>query len=117
VRAAEDGASPRVFDSKDFPAVDVAALPVPRYDLLGDRPYNRFQVRRWHLLTRASRCDCPAALMPEHNDHDRAEMFHCVFKATHRDGISAIPRASNYEEIPETLVENDFRRHATVRAT
>src|SRR5439155_5006686 len=29
----------------DFPRVDVAELPVPRYDLLGDRPYNRFTVQ------------------------------------------------------------------------
>jgi len=27
------------------PAVDVRQLPVPRYDLLGDRPYNRFTVQ------------------------------------------------------------------------
>lgn len=27
------------------PAVDVTRLPVPRYDLLGDRPYNRFTVQ------------------------------------------------------------------------
>jgi radical SAM superfamily enzyme YgiQ (UPF0313 family) len=46
VDAAAHNASPRTFDSTDFPRVDVAALPVPRYDLLaGDRPYNRFTVQ------------------------------------------------------------------------
>jgi radical SAM superfamily enzyme YgiQ (UPF0313 family) len=45
VEAAEADAPPRVFDAHDFDAVDVAALPVPRYDLLGDRPYNRFTVQ------------------------------------------------------------------------
>jgi len=45
VEAAAAGAPPRVFDASGFPAVDVAALPVPRYDLLGDRPYNRFTVQ------------------------------------------------------------------------
>jgi radical SAM superfamily enzyme YgiQ (UPF0313 family) len=45
VRAAGGGAAPQVFRASDFGAVDVAALPVPRYDLLGDRPYNRFTVQ------------------------------------------------------------------------
>jgi radical SAM superfamily enzyme YgiQ (UPF0313 family) len=45
VRAAEQNARPRVFDSIDFEPVDVAKLPVPRYHLLGDRPYNRFTVQ------------------------------------------------------------------------
>jgi radical SAM superfamily enzyme YgiQ (UPF0313 family) len=45
VDAAERGEGPRVFNAGDFPAVDVGRLPVPRYDLLGDRPYNRFTVQ------------------------------------------------------------------------
>ena len=45
VRAAEADEPPRTFDSKDFPPVDVAKLPIPRYDLLGERPYNRFTVQ------------------------------------------------------------------------
>jgi radical SAM superfamily enzyme YgiQ (UPF0313 family) len=45
VEAAAAGAPPRVFDAKEYGAIDVAALPVPRYDLLGDRPYNRFTVQ------------------------------------------------------------------------
>ncbi|HEV7298338.1 MAG TPA: radical SAM protein [Tepidisphaeraceae bacterium] len=38
-------ASPRTFDSKDYPPVDVARLPTPRYDLLDGRPYDRFTVQ------------------------------------------------------------------------
>ena len=45
VRAAEGNVGQRIFRSKDFPPVDVARLPVPRFDLLGDRPYNRFTVQ------------------------------------------------------------------------
>src|SRR4051794_38690145 len=35
----------RIFNARDFAPVDVKRLPVPRYDLLGDRPYNRFTVQ------------------------------------------------------------------------
>lgn len=35
----------RIFNANDHGPVDVARLPVPRYDLLGDRPYNRFTVQ------------------------------------------------------------------------
>jgi radical SAM superfamily enzyme YgiQ (UPF0313 family) len=45
VAAAETGAPPHVFEARRFPPVNVATLPVPRYDLLGDRPYNRFTVQ------------------------------------------------------------------------
>ena len=45
VEAAGRRAAPRVFRSQDFPPVDVATLPVPRYDLLAGRPYNRFTVQ------------------------------------------------------------------------
>jgi radical SAM superfamily enzyme YgiQ (UPF0313 family) len=45
VRAAERHDAPRVFRAADFDAVDVQRLPVPRFDLLGDRPYNRFTVQ------------------------------------------------------------------------
>ena len=45
VRTAAEGGTPRIFDSIDFPSLDVAQLPIPRYDLLGDRPYNRFTVQ------------------------------------------------------------------------
>jgi radical SAM superfamily enzyme YgiQ (UPF0313 family) len=45
VAAAEAGAGQRLFRAADFGPVDVAKLPVPRYDLLGDRPYNRFTVQ------------------------------------------------------------------------
>jgi radical SAM superfamily enzyme YgiQ (UPF0313 family) len=45
VRAIEQGTDQRVWDAAAFPPVDVRALPVPRYDLLADRPYNRFTVQ------------------------------------------------------------------------
>ena len=45
VTAAGRNAPPRTFDSIDFPLVDAGELPVPRYDLLDDRPYNRFTVQ------------------------------------------------------------------------
>ncbi|MEZ0267204.1 MAG: radical SAM protein, partial [Phycisphaerae bacterium] len=34
-----------IVRSREFPPIDVSRLPVPRYDLLGDRPYNRFTVQ------------------------------------------------------------------------
>jgi radical SAM superfamily enzyme YgiQ (UPF0313 family) len=34
-----------ILRSNAHPAVDVRRLPIPRYDLLGDRPYNRFTVQ------------------------------------------------------------------------
>lgn len=45
VRAVERGEPGRVWRAEDFGPVDVAALPVPRYDLLGLRPYNRYTVQ------------------------------------------------------------------------
>lgn len=45
VEAAARRDPPRTFDAADYPAVDAARLPVPRYDLLGSRPYNRFTVQ------------------------------------------------------------------------
>jgi radical SAM superfamily enzyme YgiQ (UPF0313 family) len=45
VRAAEHNHPPRLFNAHDYPPVDVSKLPVPRYDLLENRPYNRFTVQ------------------------------------------------------------------------
>ena len=45
VAAAEAARAPCRFNARDFSPVDVRQLPVPRYDLLGDRPYNRFTVQ------------------------------------------------------------------------
>jgi radical SAM superfamily enzyme YgiQ (UPF0313 family) len=62
VAAAESDAPARIFRARDFPPVDVAKLPVPRYDLLGNRPYNRFTVQ----TTRGcpGRCDfCASTVM------------------------------------------------------
>jgi radical SAM superfamily enzyme YgiQ (UPF0313 family) len=62
VAAAQRNEAGRIFRSKDFPPVDVARLPVPRYDLLADRPYNRLTVQ----TTRGCpwRCDfCASTVM------------------------------------------------------
>jgi radical SAM superfamily enzyme YgiQ (UPF0313 family) len=62
VRAAERGEARQLFRASDFEAVDVAKLPVPRYDLLGTRPYNRYTVQ----ATRGCpwRCDfCASTVM------------------------------------------------------
>jgi radical SAM superfamily enzyme YgiQ (UPF0313 family) len=45
VDAALRGERGRIFRAADYPPVDAASLPVPRYDLLGSRPYNRFTVQ------------------------------------------------------------------------
>ncbi len=45
VEAAARREPARIFNAAEFPPVDVARLPVPRYDLLGARPYNRFTVQ------------------------------------------------------------------------
>jgi radical SAM superfamily enzyme YgiQ (UPF0313 family) len=45
VKAVASGAAPRTWNAADFPPVDVRRLPVPRYDLLAGRPYNRFPVQ------------------------------------------------------------------------
>lgn len=45
VRAVERREPGRIWRASEFGPVDVAALPVPRYELLGTRPYNRFTVQ------------------------------------------------------------------------
>ncbi|MGA2440750.1 MAG: radical SAM protein [Tepidisphaeraceae bacterium] len=45
ILAAQEGRNPKVFRGEDFPPVKIDELPVPRYDLLGQRPYNRFTVQ------------------------------------------------------------------------
>jgi radical SAM superfamily enzyme YgiQ (UPF0313 family) len=62
VRAAMNGGAGGIFRATDFAPVDVAELPVPRYELLGDRPYNRYTVQS----TRGCpwRCDfCASSVM------------------------------------------------------
>lgn len=41
----EQGSKGRIFQARDYPAVDINRLPVPRYDLLDNRHYNRFAVQ------------------------------------------------------------------------
>jgi radical SAM superfamily enzyme YgiQ (UPF0313 family) len=62
VTAIARGTDQRVWDAADRPAVDVRRLPVPRYDLLEGRRYNRFTVQ----TTRGCpwRCDfCASTVM------------------------------------------------------
>ena len=66
----EAGTAQRVWNSQDFPAVDVDNLPIPRYDLLANRPYNRFTVQ----TTRGCpwRCDfCASNVMLRQNYRKR----------------------------------------------
>jgi radical SAM superfamily enzyme YgiQ (UPF0313 family) len=45
VRAIEAGNARKVWNANELPAVDVSRLPLPRYDLLANRPYSRFTVQ------------------------------------------------------------------------
>ena len=45
VSAAARGHAASIFRAGDYEPVDVTTLPVPRYDLLDGRPYNRFTVQ------------------------------------------------------------------------
>ncbi len=45
IRAVAAGEPGRIWNAADFPPVDIRQLPVPRYDLLAGRPYNRFTVQ------------------------------------------------------------------------
>lgn len=45
VAAAEQNEQRKIFRARDCPPVDVSELPIPRYDLLENRPYNRFTVQ------------------------------------------------------------------------
>lgn len=45
VKAIEAGNAQRLWNSNDFPTVDVRQLPLPRYDLLTNRSYTRFTVQ------------------------------------------------------------------------
>jgi radical SAM superfamily enzyme YgiQ (UPF0313 family) len=45
VKAIDQGNAPRIWNSAEFPPVDIHFLPVPRYDLLANRAYSRFPVQ------------------------------------------------------------------------
>lgn len=62
VNAIAAGNAPRIWKAADFALLDLRTLPVPRYDLLGNRPYTRFPVQ----TTRGCpwRCDfCASNIM------------------------------------------------------
>jgi radical SAM superfamily enzyme YgiQ (UPF0313 family) len=45
VRAVEAGAARPCWNGTEFPPVDISRLPLPRYELLGERPYQRYSVQ------------------------------------------------------------------------
>ncbi|MFQ5915976.1 MAG: B12-binding domain-containing radical SAM protein [Nitrospinota bacterium] len=45
VEAVESGSPGRIWNAAKYGAVDLGSLPIPRYDLLDERPYNRFTVQ------------------------------------------------------------------------
>jgi len=45
VKAIAQGNAQRIWNSAEFPPVDIHSLPVPRYDLLANRLYSRFPVQ------------------------------------------------------------------------
>ncbi len=45
IRALEQGSAQQIWDARSLPAINVADLPVPRYDLLSDRAYTRYPVQ------------------------------------------------------------------------
>ncbi len=45
VEAVENGLPGRTWNAAEFGLVDLRSLPIPRYDLLDGRPYNRFTVQ------------------------------------------------------------------------
>ena len=45
VNAIAQGSKQRLWNAADFPPLDIRSLPVPRYDLLANRPYSRFPVQ------------------------------------------------------------------------
>jgi radical SAM superfamily enzyme YgiQ (UPF0313 family) len=45
VDAIARGSTQRFWNAADYPSLDIRSLPVPRYDLLTNRPYSRFPVQ------------------------------------------------------------------------
>jgi radical SAM superfamily enzyme YgiQ (UPF0313 family) len=89
----------RIFRAADFPTVDVDRLPVPRYDLLDARPYNRFTVQTsrgcpW-------RCDFCASTVMLSQRYRKRPVEHVI-----RD-ISAIQRVRRHPFI-EFADDNTF---------
>jgi radical SAM superfamily enzyme YgiQ (UPF0313 family) len=76
VEAASREAGHGIFKASDHQPVDVAQLPVPRYDLLGQRPYNRYTVQ----TTRGCpwRCDFCASTVMLRMPYRRRPVEHVV---------------------------------------
>jgi radical SAM superfamily enzyme YgiQ (UPF0313 family) len=76
VRRVERGEEGSILRASDFPPVDLDRLPVPRYDLLGDRPYNRYTIQTsrgcpW-------RCEFCASTVMFSQRHRRRPVAHII---------------------------------------
>ncbi len=103
VEAIARGDAPRVWEAAKFPPIDVATLPIPRYDLLAKRPYSRFPVQ----TTRGCpwRCDfCASNVML--NEPYRKRPVSAVIR-----DIQAI-RQLNKRPFIEFADDNTFVDHA-----
>jgi radical SAM superfamily enzyme YgiQ (UPF0313 family) len=103
VEAIARGTAPRVWNAAAFPPVAVRSLPVPRYDLLADRPYSRFPVQ----TTRGCpwRCDFCASNVMLNQPYRKRPVADVV-----RD-IEAVRRLRNRPFI-EFADDNTFVDHA-----
>ena len=103
VAAAERRAPPAIFRAGDHPPVDLAALPPPRFDLLGNRPYNRYTVQ----ATRGCpwRCEFCASTVMLQAPYRRRPVAHVV-----RD-IAAL-QAAHPGAFIEFADDNTFVDHA-----
>lgn len=102
VAAIEAGTAQRVWNSADFPSIDMRSLPVPRYDLLAGRPYSKFPVQ----TTRGCpwRCDFCASNVMLNQPYRKHEVADVV-----RD-IQAI-RQVNKRPFIEFADDNTFVDH------
>jgi radical SAM superfamily enzyme YgiQ (UPF0313 family) len=76
VAAIEAGTTQRIWNSADFAAIDVSLLPIPRYDLLANRPYSRFPVQ----TTRGCpwRCDFCASNVMLNEPYRKRDVAHVI---------------------------------------
>lgn len=76
VRAAERGAPATLFRAAELPPIELSQQPMPRFDLLGDRPYNRYTVQ----ATRGCpwRCEFCASTVMLHAPYRHRPIEHVV---------------------------------------
>lgn len=103
VPAIEQGSRKRVWNASDFPPLDIRTLPIPRYDLLANRPYSRFPVQ----TTRGCpwRCDFCASNVMLNQPYRKRPVADVI-----RD-VKAIRQLKNHPFI-EFADDNTFVDHA-----